>query len=97
MLFRSGHPDIAECVALPHPGANGEDDIRVVAVLREGSRLAPGALFGWLAPRMPKHMLPRYIEFVAALPRTGTNKVEKHKLAQQGPGPGAWDAQAAAR
>ncbi len=90
------HPAIAECVVLAHPAANGEDDIRLVAVRKDGTLVAPDELFCWLRERLPKFMLPRYIEFVDALPRTGTNKVEKRVLAQQGPGVDAWDAESQA-
>jgi len=88
----ASHPCIAECVALAHPAGGGEDDIRIVAVLKENAALSPVELLDWLGARMPKFMLPRYVEFVPALPRTGTNKVEKQRLAQQGLGPDAWDA-----
>ena len=36
--------------------------------------------------------MPRYIEIVATLPYTPTNKVQKYKLREKGVGPGAWDA-----
>lgn len=86
------HPEVVECTALPHPAGDGEDDIRVLAILAPGSRLEPQALSEWLAERMPKFMRPRYLEFVPDLPRTGTDKVEKAKLVAAGLGPGVWDA-----
>ncbi|MES2563080.1 MAG: AMP-binding protein, partial [Pseudomonadota bacterium] len=89
----SSHPAIAECVVLAHPAGRNEDDIRLVAVLKEGAELAPAELHAWLQARLPKFMVPRYIELVDALPRTGTNKVQKQKLVQQGLGAGVWDAQ----
>jgi carnitine-CoA ligase len=89
----STHPAIAECVVLAHPGQAGEDDIRLVAVLKAGEMLPAAELFSWLEERLPKFMLPRYIEVVDALPRGGTDKVDKNRLAQQGLGAGAWDAQ----
>ena len=58
----SAHPAIAECVVLAHPGGAGEDDIRLVAVLKKGATLTPAELFRWLEERLPKFMLPRYIE-----------------------------------
>ena len=86
------HTTIAECVVIAHPAGAGEDDIRLVAVLKLEETLTPAELYAWLQSRLPKFMLPRYIEFVTALPRTGTNKVEKSKLAQQGLSHTAWDA-----
>jgi crotonobetaine/carnitine-CoA ligase len=88
----SAHSAIAECVVLAHPAGGGEDDVRLVAVLKKERAVTPAELHAWLAERMPKFMLPRYVEFVESLPRTGTDKVEKQKLAQQGLGATTWDA-----
>lgn len=88
----AAHPAIAECVVIAHPAAAGEDDIRLVAVLKAGSAITPAVLFDWLREHLPKFMLPRYIEFVETLPRTGTGKAEKLRLVQQGLGAQAWDA-----
>jgi len=89
------HPAIAECVVLAHPAATGEDDIRLVAVLKKDAILAPPELHAWVREQLPKHMWPRYIEFVTALPRTGTGKVEKATLQRDGLSAHAWDAEAA--
>lgn len=91
--FVGAHPDVAECVALPHPAAAGEDDVRVVVVFKEGAgaRAAPASLAEWLEERMPAFMLPRYIEEMAELPRNPTSKVEKYKLVERGLGEGAYD------
>jgi crotonobetaine/carnitine-CoA ligase len=87
------HPAIAECAVMAHPAGGGEDDIRLVAVLQPGHTLAPAALHAWLNERLPKFMLPRYIEFADVLPRGGTDKVDKRKLSERGLGAGNWDAQ----
>lgn len=87
----SAHPDVRECAALAHPASLGEDDMRIVVVPAEGVTISAPALYDWLAGVMPKYMLPRYIEFAAALPRTATNKIEKHKLKEAGLSPQAWD------
>ena len=68
--------------------------MRVVAVLKSAEAISPDELFRWLEPRMPAFMLPRYIEFVDALPRSPTSKIEKYKLTGQGLGPTAWDREA---
>jgi crotonobetaine/carnitine-CoA ligase len=94
--FVIAHPAIAECVALPHPAPAGEDDIRVVVALKPGAALTAPELGRWLETRMPKFMLPRYIEFVPVLPRNPTSKVEKYKLVAQGLGADSYDREAAA-
>ena len=88
------HPDISDCAALAHPAQEGEDDIRVVLVAKPGSAPQARAVMDWLAGRMPVFMMPRYIEFIAALPRNPVGKVEKYKLIDAGLAVDAWDRQA---
>jgi len=40
---------------------------------------------------MPKYMVPRYVEVTESLPKTGTGKVEKVKLKEQGLTVNTWD------
>jgi carnitine-CoA ligase len=93
--YVSAHPDIEECVALPHPAPGGEDDIRVVYVTKDGREPDPVALMDWFQGRAPHFMLPRYLERVEAIPRSPTAKVEKYKLVEAGLSPSAWDREAA--
>ena len=45
-----------------------------------GPRARPAELTLWLAERMPYFMVPRYIRFVHALPKTPTERVQKVPL-----------------
>jgi crotonobetaine/carnitine-CoA ligase len=88
------HPAIADCVAVAHPAADGEDDIRVVLVGHAGARLPPLAeLSAWLAERLPRAMLPRYFEYAQALPLTATDKIDRRAL-REAPLGSAWDREA---
>ena len=89
----AAHPAIAECVVLAQPAPTREDDIRLVAVLKPDVTLTPSALHAWLKDHLPRHMLPRYIEFINALPRGGTDKVDKLRLQRDGLSASAWDAE----
>ena len=61
--------------------------------LRDGSELDFAGMVSYLAgERMAKQYIPERLEIVDTLPRTGTNKVEKNKLAQQGLSANVWDA-----
>jgi crotonobetaine/carnitine-CoA ligase len=92
------HPDIRECAAVATPADTCEDEILVFAVPKPGSELTPEGLARWLEPRMARHMVPRYIEFIEALPRTvATMKVQKVELRKRGTGPATWDRAAGAR
>ncbi|WP_213958809.1 MULTISPECIES: AMP-binding protein [unclassified Variovorax] len=85
------HPALIECAVLGVPAGDGEDDVYLVAAMREAPALTPSTLHAWLAERLPRFMVPRYIEFRAALPKTGSAKIERHVLMQTVPAIDAWD------
>jgi crotonobetaine/carnitine-CoA ligase len=84
------HPDVLECAVIGVPSEMTEEEVMAFVVLREGSRLEPRALTDWCSTRMARFMMPRFVRFLPALPKTPTDKVEKFRLRQQGAG-GAWD------
>ena len=49
----------------------------------------------FLEPRMAHFMLPRYIRIVDELPKTPTQKVQKHRLKDVGVTDDTWDREAA--
>ena len=51
-------------------------------LLRDGKSLDPVTVVRFCQENMAYFMVPRYVEFVAQLPRTMTEKVEKYKLKQ---------------
>ena len=55
-----------------------------------------GRLIDFLSPRLPRFMLPRYVEVVESLPKTPTEKVRKVELRAQGLTPTTWDREGAA-
>ncbi|MFP5405117.1 MAG: AMP-binding protein, partial [Gammaproteobacteria bacterium] len=77
----ASHPKVRAAAAVPIPAAVGEeDDIAVFVELVEGEAFAEPELREHAGKVMPRYMQPRYIRFVAALPVTPTNKIEKYKL-----------------
>ena len=60
-----------------------------------GPRLDPAALLEFLQPRMAHFMIPRYLRVVDELPKTPTNKVQKHLLRDEGVTADTWDREAA--
>lgn len=71
---------VMEVAAVAVPCDLGGDDIKAVIVLRQGATLTPEALIEHAVRRLPKFAVPRYVEFVGALPKTETNKVRKNVL-----------------
>jgi crotonobetaine/carnitine-CoA ligase len=87
----NAHPAILESAAVAVPSPTAEDEIKVVAALKPGQTVEPGELCQFLAERLPRYMVPRYIEVTAAeLPKTPTGKVKKNELRATGT-KGAWD------
>jgi carnitine-CoA ligase len=73
------HPLVtqASAIAVKTPGmehAAGDEEVIILLVLEPGAELEPEALVAYLAGRMPRHWIPRFIEYVAGLPRTPTHK-----------------------
>lgn len=89
------HPAVLESVAIGIPVAMGEDEVKVVLVLRCGASLAPEEVIRFCAKRMPHFMVPQYVEFAAELPKTPNGKVQKQKLRAAGITEGTWNRSAA--
>ena len=80
------HPAIAEaaCIGIPAgEGASAEDEIMVVAVPAEHEP-DPDEFLRWMAERMPYFMVPLYLRFTDALPKTPTQRVQKVRLREEG-------------
>ncbi|HWJ85483.1 MAG TPA: AMP-binding protein, partial [Cellulomonas sp.] len=88
------HPDVVEAAAIAVDADESEDEVFLLAIRRPGATLDAPALHAHLSERLPRFMVPRYIEFVDAFPRTPTERVRKFELRERGLGPNAWDATA---
>jgi crotonobetaine/carnitine-CoA ligase len=91
------HEAVAEsaAVAVKSDIAGGEDEVKACIVLRPGQHITPEALLDFCQQRMPYFAVPRYVEFVDALPKTPTAKIQKHKLREADITPATWDREAA--
>ena len=74
------HPSVAEAASIGVPSPMGDQDILVAVVCREGCRLGAEEIAAWVAARLAPFKVPRYVAFVASLPQTATQRVEKYKL-----------------
>jgi crotonobetaine/carnitine-CoA ligase len=88
------HPGVFESAVVGVPSSLGEDEIKAVVVPREGVEIDPVELTGFLVERMPYFMVPRYLAFAPALPKTPTLKVQKHVVRDAGT-EDCWDREAA--
>jgi len=87
------HPAVAESAAFGIVDAVMEEEIKVAIVLRSGQKVTPQEIVAWCESRLPKFMVPRYIEFVEKLPKSASEKVQKVALKERGLTPNTWDRQ----
>jgi crotonobetaine/carnitine-CoA ligase len=85
------HPAIREAAAIAVKSEISEDEVLVVVSIVPGQSLDPVTLFEFLRPRMPFFMLPRFIRFIDELPKTPTQKIQKHILRNEGVTSETWD------
>ncbi|MGE0659761.1 MAG: ATP-dependent acyl-CoA ligase, partial [Reyranellaceae bacterium] len=68
-----------------------EDEVLVAVSLGEGQTLDPAELIEFLRPRMAHFMIPRYVRVLPDLPKTPTQKVQKHVIRTEGVTADTWD------
>jgi carnitine-CoA ligase len=85
------HPAIREAAAVAVKSEISEDEVLVVVSTAPGQSLDPATLFEFLRPHMPFFMLPRFIRFIDELPKTPTQKIQKHILRNEGVTSDTWD------
>jgi carnitine-CoA ligase len=96
------HDGIAESavIAVKSEEAGGEDEIKACIVLSStgtGGGLDVERVWAWCDERLPHFAVPRYVEFLEALPKTPTEKVRKNLLREDGVTAGTFDRGPAAR
>lgn len=86
------HPAIVESAVVAVPSELGEDDIK--ACVAASSAITPAELFDFFKNNLPYFAIPRYVDFLDALPRNGVGRVLKHKLRAAGNTAQTWDFEA---
>ena len=94
----------AERAAVAHPAvkevaAHGvraeelavEDEVKLCVVLEPGATVTAEELARFINDHSPYYLVPRYIEFVEALPQTPTGRVQKFQLRSRGVTAATWD------
>lgn len=90
----SSYPDVKESAAIgikADSGGYAEDELMIVIIPKKGKKMDPAKLLKFLEPKMPYFMIPRFIRVVKSLPKTGTQRVQKNKLREQGITKDTWD------
>jgi crotonobetaine/carnitine-CoA ligase len=74
------HPAVVQSAAIPVPSEDSEDEIKLFVEPRPGVQLDSSSLVSHLEERLPRFMVPRFVEVIDELPRTETGRVHKGTL-----------------
>jgi crotonobetaine/carnitine-CoA ligase len=85
------HEDIREAAAVPVPSEFTEDEILVAVAPVSGRVIDAAVIVEFLRDRVAPHMVPRYVRILPELPKTPTEKIQKHVLRASGITPDTWD------
>lgn len=89
------HPAVALAAVFPVSSDLAEDEVMAAIILKEGARATEEELVRYCEGKMSYFAIPRFVEFVDALPRTENGKVQKFKLRERGRSSATWDREAA--
>ncbi|MDB5584092.1 MAG: hypothetical protein JWR80_9268 [Bradyrhizobium sp.] len=90
--FARDHPDVADAAAIGVPSEDGEEEVKIYLLSKPGQSLDLNAVGAWLGERMPKFMVPRYLEVLPEFPRTAaTERTQKGALRALAPSASQWD------
>ncbi len=71
-----GHPGVQEACVIAAQDAYRGETVKAVVVRRAGHESLTGSqLEAWARERMAAYKVPRIVEFVTALPKSGTGKI----------------------
>ncbi len=77
------HPDVLEAAVVGVPSELSEEEIKGFVAVADPAATDLAAIREWVAGRLTRFKVPRYLEAVASLPHTATGRVAKHELARE--------------
>ena len=78
------HPAIKECCIIASPDARKGETVKAVVVLKpEAAATTSEAIIEWMRTKMAAYKVPRKVEFVDALPRTPSGKIQWRSLQEK--------------
>lgn len=74
------HPAVLEAAVVSVPDERWGEAIKAVVVLKPGQTLTAEGLMAHCQERLARFKCPRSVDFIAALPRTGSGKIAKKEI-----------------
>jgi carnitine-CoA ligase len=75
------HPRVVECVVVGVASGLGDDEVLAAVIVDDPDAFDPAELVGFLADRLPRFMVPRYVRVLPDFPRNATTgRVRKDDL-----------------
>ena len=74
------HPSVLEVAAVPVTSELSEDEVMIYVVCRDDEKVSEEELVRFANRNMAHFMVPRFVHFIDALPKTASEKIEKYKL-----------------
>jgi crotonobetaine/carnitine-CoA ligase len=87
----NSHPRVLESAAHAVTSELGEDEVKIAVVAQPGEQPKPEEILDYCRDKMARYAIPRYVEFVASLPKTETHRIQYAALKARGITPGTWD------
>jgi len=85
------YPDVQACAAFGVPSELGEDEVMIWIKLNENTEIDFKNLIKYCVENMAFFMIPRFIDVIDDIPRTGTLRAIKTEMKKQGVTERTWD------
>ncbi len=74
------HPDIVECAVFGIPDKQWGEKVKAVIVKRSGANITEDDVIAFVRSKLAAYKAPRSVDFIDALPKTGSGKIYKKGL-----------------
>lgn len=85
------NPSVSEVAVVAIPDEIRGEEVKAYVVAHTGCKLSPDEIIAWCEERISDFKIPRYVEFLDVLPRTGPLKVNRPALVRQHSPAQTWD------